>query len=197
MIIGIGTFKPFRKMVVVVLLRFLLAERLHNALLSPISFSHRLQPFLYYFHNSLEIKSFFPLNLFQKCFTANYTCCVCRKTFCKQLQFGIVYKPSITEKYNIFLKSGNILRNIFKKAVELYQLKYFSYNHPFSPAYNTDPGRYDNRDRSLQATPKNGGCGSSGFPACGNKPVSCCKLPNNHSCDHLHVLESEILLLKT
>ena len=66
-------------------LRFLLAERLHNALLSPISFSHRLQPFLYYFHNSLEIKSFFPLNLFQKCFPANYTCCVCRKTFCKQM----------------------------------------------------------------------------------------------------------------
>ena len=121
MIIGIGTFKPFRKMVVVVLLRFLLAERLHNALLSPISFCHRLQPFLYYFHNSLEIKSFFPLNLFQKCFPANYTCCICRKTFCKQLQFGIVYKPSITEKYNIFLKSGNILRNIFKKAVEYYR----------------------------------------------------------------------------
>lgn len=79
----------------------------------------------------------------------------------------------------------------------IFSLKYFSYNHPFSPAYNTDPGRYDNRDRSLQATPKNGGCGSSGFPACGNKPVSCCKLHNNHSCDHLHVLESEILLLKT
>ena len=102
-------------------LRFLLAERLHNALLSPISFCHRLKPFLFYFHNSLEIKSFFPLNLFQKCFPANYTCCVCRKTFCKQLQFGIVYKPSITEKYNIFLKSGNILRNIFKKAVEYYR----------------------------------------------------------------------------
>ena len=97
MIIGIGAFKPLRKMVVVVLLRFLLARRLHNALLSPISFSHRLQPFLYYFHNSLEIKSFFPLNLFQKCFPANYTCCVCRKTFCKQLQFGIVCKPSIIE----------------------------------------------------------------------------------------------------
>ena len=78
-------------------LRFMLARRLHNALLSPISFSHRLQPFLYYFHNSLEIKSFFPLNLFQKCFPANYTCCVCRKTFCKQLQFGIVCKPSIIE----------------------------------------------------------------------------------------------------
>ena len=102
-------------------LRFLLAKRLHNELLSPISFCHRLQPFLYYFHNSLEIKSFFPLNLFQKCFPANYTCCVCRKTFCKQLQFGIVCKPSIIEKYNIFLKSGNILRNIFKKAVEYYQ----------------------------------------------------------------------------
>lgn len=78
-------------------LLFLLARRLHNALLSPISFCHRLQPFLYYFHNSLEIKSFFPLNLFQKCFPANYTCCVCRKTFCKQLQFGIVCKPSIIE----------------------------------------------------------------------------------------------------
>lgn len=38
---------------------------------------------------------------------------------------------------------------------------------------------------------------TNGFPACGNKPVSCCKLHNNHSCDHLHVLESEILLLKT
>ena len=85
------------KMVVVGLLHFLLARRLHNALLSPISFCHRLQPFLYYFHNSLEIKSFFPLNLFQKCFPANYTCCVCRKTFCKQLQFGIVCKPSIIE----------------------------------------------------------------------------------------------------
>ena len=121
MIIGIGALKPLRKMVVVVLLRFLLAERLHNALLSPISFCHRLQPFLYYFHNSLEIKSFFPLNLFQKCFPANYTCCVCHKTFCKQLQFGIVCKPSITEKYNIFGKSGNILRNIFKKAVEYYR----------------------------------------------------------------------------
>ena len=116
MIIGIGAFNPLRKMVVVVLLRFLLARRLHNALLSPISFSHRLQPFPYYFHNSLEIKSFFPLNLFQKCFPANYTCCVCCKTFCKQLQFGIVCKPSITEK-----KSGNILRNIFKKAVEYYR----------------------------------------------------------------------------
>ena len=122
MIIGIGAFKPLREMVVVVLLRFLFAERLHNALLSPISFYHRLQPFLYYFHNSLEIKRFFPLNLFQKCFPANYTCCVCRKTFCKQLQFGIVYKPSITEKYNIFLKSGNILRNIFKNAVEYYRI---------------------------------------------------------------------------
>ena len=97
MIIGIGAFKPLREMAVVVQLRFLLARRLHNALLSPISFSHRLQPFLYYFHNSLEIKSFFPLNLFQKCFPANYTCCVCLKTFCKQLQFGIVCKPSIIE----------------------------------------------------------------------------------------------------
>ena len=38
---------------------FLLAERLNNALLFPISFSHRLQSFLYYIHNSLEIKSFF------------------------------------------------------------------------------------------------------------------------------------------
>ena len=74
MIIGIGAFKPLREMVVVVLLHFLLAKRLHNALLSPISFCHRLQPFLYYFHNSLEIKSFFPLNLFQKCFPASYTC---------------------------------------------------------------------------------------------------------------------------
>ena len=45
-----------------------------------------------------------------------------------------------------------------------------SYNPPSSPAYNTDPGRYDNRDRSLQATPKNGGCGSSAFPACGTTP---------------------------
>ena len=97
MIIGIGAFKPLRKMVVVVLLHFLLARRLHNALLSPISFSHRLQPFLYYFHNSLEIKRFFPLNLFQKCFPTNYTCCVCSKTFSEQLQFGIVCKPSIIE----------------------------------------------------------------------------------------------------
>lgn len=51
-----------------------------------------------------------------------------------------------------------------------YQPQYFSHNHPFSPAYNTDPGRYDNRDRSLQATPKNGGCGSSTFPACETTP---------------------------
>ena len=78
-------------------LHFLLARRLHNALLPPISFSHRLQPFLYYFHNSLEIKSFFPLNLFQKCLPANYTCCVCRKTFSEQLQFGIVCKSPIIE----------------------------------------------------------------------------------------------------
>lgn len=33
MIIGIGAFKPLRKMVVVVLLRFLLAERLHHTFL--------------------------------------------------------------------------------------------------------------------------------------------------------------------
>ena len=76
---------------------FLLAERLHSALLFPISFSHRLQSFSYYFHNRNKIKRFFPLNLFQKCFPANYTCCVCRKTFCEQLQFGIVCKPSIIE----------------------------------------------------------------------------------------------------
>ena len=52
----------------------------------------------------------------------------------------------------------------------IFSLKYFSYTHPFSPAYNTDPGRYDNRDRSLQATPRNGGCGSATFPACETTP---------------------------
>ena len=66
-------------------------------LLFPIFFSHRLQPFFYYFHNSHEIKHFFPLYLFQKCFPTCHTCCVCRKTICEQLQFGIVCKPSIIE----------------------------------------------------------------------------------------------------
>ena len=32
-------------------------------LLFPIFFSHRLQPFSYYFHNSPEIKHFFPSTL--------------------------------------------------------------------------------------------------------------------------------------
>ncbi len=46
-----------------------------------------------------------------------------------------------------------------------YQHQNFSYTHPYSPAYNTAPGRYDNRDRNLQATHQRGGCGSSAFPA--------------------------------
>lgn len=99
--------------------------------------------------------------------------CDCRRTSDKQLNLP---------PFLIFLK--------------LY-LKLFSYIPLPSSAYHKVPGLWNNLYQILQATPKNGGCGSSGFPACGNKPVSCCKLHNNHSCDHLHVLEFEILLLKT
>ena len=78
-----------------------------------------------------------------------------------------------------------------------YQHQNFSYTHPYSPAYNTAPGRYDSRDRSFQATHQRGGCDSSGFPAYETNWVSSYKQPNSHSCDHLHVSEPEILLLKT
>ena len=35
----------------------------------------------------------------------------------------------------------------------------------FLPFLQLIPGRYDNRDRNLQATHQRGGCGSSAFPA--------------------------------
>ena len=89
------------------------------------------------------------------------------------------------------------LFHLSKHFPPIFSLKNFSYTHPYSPAYNTDPGRYDNRDRNLQATPKSDGCDSSGFPACETNWVSSYKQPNSHSCDHLHVSEPEILLLKT
>lgn len=59
------------------------------------------------------------------------------------------------------------------------------------------PGRYDSRNRNLPATHQSGGYVSAGFPACETNWVSSYKQPNSHSCDHLHVSEPEILLLKT
>ena len=75
--------------------------------------------------------------------------------------------------------------------------KLFSYIPPPFLAYHKARGLWNKLYQILQATPKNGDCGSSGFPACETNWVSSYKQPNSHSCDHLHVSEPEILLLKT
>ena len=59
----------------------------------------------------------------------------------------------------------NILPSISFPSIPSF--KYFSYNPPSSSAYNKDHRPWHNHDLILKATPKNGGCGSSAFPACG------------------------------
>ncbi|WP_317341076.1 hypothetical protein, partial [Phocaeicola coprocola] len=49
-------------------------------------------------------------------------------------------------------------------------LKLFSYIPPPSSAYHKARELWNNLYQILQATPKSGGCGSSGFPACGTTP---------------------------
>lgn len=59
----------------------------------------------------------------------------------------------------------NILPSISFPSIPSF--KYFSYNPPSSSAYNKDHRPWHNHDLIQKATPKNGGCGSTGFPACG------------------------------
>ena len=75
--------------------------------------------------------------------------------------------------------------------------QYFSYIPPPFSAYHKARELWNNLHQNPLATPKSGGYVSAAFPACEANWVSSYKQPNSHSCDHLHVSEPEILLLKT